>query len=73
MECDLCKTEEFPFLLTICQICGIPLVVSTEHKTEFSEEEKKLIKKIFKNKKIRWTMRSIPDHAHCHIEGKRSS
>ncbi len=71
-KCPLCKLESSPhfFILTICKTCQIPMVVSDTHKPDFSMEEKDLIVKMFPGRKIRWTMRSIPTHAHCHIEGK---
>lgn len=67
-NCELCKLEGCKFKLTICRTCGIPLIVSVDHKPEFSEEEKELIKKMFPNRKIRWKMRSLKGHAHLHLE-----
>lgn len=67
--CDLCKRNDFPFLLTFCRTCNIPLVVSTQHKPNFSEEEKKMIQRLFPNRKIRFEMRNIKSHAHAHILG----
>jgi len=52
--CDLCELKGCPFKLTICSTCGIPLIVSTIHKPEFSNAEKELIQKIFVGRKIRW-------------------
>ncbi len=66
--CELCEISD-GFIITICRKCGTPLVVSREHKSEFSLEEQFLINKMFSGRKKRWEMRTIPDHAHCHIEG----
>lgn len=68
--CDLCKREVRKaewFYITLCDTCEVPLIVSLEHKPEFSKEEKESIKRIFPNNKIQWEMRKIKDHAHCHI------
>jgi hypothetical protein len=67
-DCELCQTSAFPFLITFCRSHPDQiLIVSTEHKPEFSEQEKGLIKKMFPDRTIRWEMRSIKDHAHAHI------
>lgn len=68
--CELCKLEPIhpQFILTICKTCNVPMIVSREHKPEFSSQEKEVLSSIFKN--IRWNMRSIKDHAHCHLIDK---
>lgn len=68
--CDLCDLGESKggFILTMCNTCFIPLVVLREHRTEFTDREKIRIKLMFPDRKIRWEMRNIKDHAHCHIE-----
>jgi hypothetical protein len=67
--CNLCRKDTYKFYITFCWVHkDTPMVVSTEHKKAFSDEEKELIRKMFPNRNIRWKMRSIPDHAHCHIE-----
>ena len=43
------------------------LIVSMIHKKEFDEKEKAIIKRMFPFNKIGWEMKSIPNHAHCHI------
>lgn len=55
-----------------CLSCKIPMVVHKEHKKKFSEQEKQQImewaeKNFGGTIHIRWKMRSIPNHAHCHI------
>jgi len=67
--CELCKLNNSTdgFILTICHTCGIPLMVSREHRPEFAEWEKCFIASMFPGKKIRWEQRQIQDHAHCHI------
>lgn len=68
MSCPLCDKSTFKLYITFCwSHSDYPLIVSTTHKSEFSEEEKELIKKIFPNREIRWEMRSIPQHAHAHL------
>lgn len=70
--CDLCKLAEGgtrgeSFIITICNTCKIPLIVSREHKAEFSAQEMLNIVAMFYGRKIRWEQRRILDHAHCHI------
>lgn len=67
--CDLCDRDSFPFYLTFCRThTSTPMVVSTKHKPDFSEQEKDMIRRVFPDKHVRFEMRSIKDHAHCHIE-----
>ena len=65
--CDLCKLEGYLFKVTICNTCRIPMIVSSEHKSEFSEEEKEFIRELFWYIDIRWEQRKIKDHAHAHL------
>ena len=65
--CDLCELKGCKFKITICNTCQIPLIVLNEHRAEFTAEEKIDIIKSFPSRKIRWEMRKIKDHAHCHI------
>ncbi len=68
MNCELCVVKAFPFLITYCDSHPAELlIISTEHKLEFSQGEKNLIQSIFPNRKIRWEMQSIKDHAHAHL------
>lgn len=71
--CDLCDLNNSTggFILTICKTCHVPLIISRKHEEKFSLEEIEKIKRMFPNEKIRWSMRKIPDHAHCHIEKRR--
>lgn len=69
MSCELCNLND-GFSMVICKTCNIPMIVSMGHKPEFTEEEKGRITKLFPDKKIRWEMRKIKDHAHCHLEEK---
>lgn len=68
--CDLCELNRSSdgLIITICHTCHIPLVVCREHRDWFTERERTMIHSIFPNRKIRWEMRRINDHAHCHIE-----
>ncbi len=70
--CDLCKlTDESKdgFIITICDTCKTKLIISREHKPEFSADEMLKIVNMFYGHKIRWEQRKIHDHAHCHILG----
>ncbi len=67
MPCELCALNE-GFTMTVCRSCNVPMVVLNEHRAEFTETEKKRIKYLFPEKKIRWEMRSVKGHAHCHLE-----
>ena len=74
--CDLCslnKSQE-GFILAICKGCltkdppeSLVLIVSREHRPEFTEDEKTMIKSMFPERKVRWEMRQIKEHAHAHI------
>lgn len=66
--CDLCILEG-GLKITICNTCGVPMIVSYDHRPEFSEKEKELIEKLFPDRNKRWEMRKIPTHAHVHIIG----
>lgn len=70
MNCQLCELvkNSSGFIVTVCDHCRIPLVVGRDHKPEFSEPEKEMIKGMFPNRKIRWTMKKIKSHAHAHLE-----
>lgn len=74
MECPLCKRKKKIvgwYYVTMCDTCQVPLIVSTEHKPDFSKEEKKEIEKLFGNKyNIRQKQRDVKNHAHCHLEPK---
>ena len=67
MTCALCKLER-GFKVAICRTCGELLIVSYDHKQEFSEIEKARIEVMFPGAKIRWEMIQIKGHAHCHLE-----
>ncbi len=68
-DCPLCNKKSFPFYITFCDThCQTPLIVSCTHKKEFSMEEKYKIKKMFHGRNVRFEMRSLPLHAHAHIE-----
>lgn len=68
--CDLCllNSGREGFVITQCRTCRIPLVISREHRPDFTPEEMRAIRVLFPNRKIRWAMRQIKDHAHAHIE-----
>lgn len=65
-SCDLCEGK-FRFYITTCRTCKIPMIVSTDHKAEFSKNERRLIQAMFPGIRIRWRQRKIHDHAHCHL------
>lgn len=80
-DCPLCKLingdirtkfyyQDEKLMVVDCLTCGEghPMIVSHHHKPEFSHAEKMLIARLFPKKKIRWQMRQIKSHAHCHIE-----
>lgn len=68
MNCELCSlVENDGFIVTICNTCQIPMVVSREHKPEFSDNEKEIIRALFPRGEIRWEMKKIRAHAHAHI------
>lgn len=68
-DCPLCDKNSFKFYITFCRTCkGVPMIVLIEHRANFTEQEKKEIQQMFPNRKIRWQMRKILDHAHCHLE-----
>ncbi len=81
--CDLCglsfdgeiKTkkhyEDDKFIIVDCLICNVPMAVLKEHRSSFTEDEKKLLMKIFedifeKDQHPDFTQRRIPEHAHVH-------
>ncbi len=69
-NCPLCERQRRIvgwFWITLCQNCYQPMLVSSEHKPEFSEQEKEDIKKLFPNSEVRFEQRKIKNHAHCHI------
>lgn len=69
-SCPLCGPARFPFYITFCSSHpDTPLVVSTEHREEFTSEQREMIERLFPGRRIRWEQRSIPEHAHCHVEG----
>ncbi len=63
--CDLC--QNYGFIITLCRTCKIPMIVSKEHKNEFSGEDMVQIRKLFPHNQIRWEQIKIKDHAHAHI------
>ena len=74
MNCPLCEKESFSFYITLCRSHRrTPLIVSVEHKREFSEGEKNMIRAMFPDRHVRFKMRTIPDHAHAHLEKPREN
>ncbi|KKL64838.1 hypothetical protein LCGC14_2160980 [marine sediment metagenome] len=65
--CELSKGTE-GFILTMCDSCNVPMLALREHRKEFTIDEMVLIGIMFKSRNIRWEMKKIPEHAHCHIE-----
>jgi len=67
--CPLCNDDIYKFYITIEKKTVV--ITATEHKDYFNEEEKKMIKKMFPNRKIVWKMKENEDHAHCYIKEVR--
>ncbi len=81
MGCDLCEAKKTlhgvryigkQIFVIECQSCKKPMAVSVDHKKEFTNDEKTLIQHIFYRDLrlqgvIDWKMRTIKDHAHCHL------
>lgn len=69
MTCELCDLNNSTdgFIITICKTCGDVLVSLREHEAEFTDAKWAILERIFPNDDIRWEMRRIHDHAHCHI------
>lgn len=68
--CPLCERKKEItgwYYVTLCKACRIPMIVSVEHKPEFSKKEKQEIKKLFSKRSIRWKQRKISSHAHAHL------
>lgn len=69
MACELCEKDSFDFYITFCRSHPDEiLIVATHHRPNFTAMETAKIRKMFQNRKIRWEMRSVKDHAHAHIE-----
>ncbi len=69
MACPLCDRASFPLYITFCDSHpSWPLIVSSAHKPSFNKDEQGLIGRLFSRRRIRWEMKSIQDHAHCHID-----
>lgn len=67
MSCSLCSND-FHFYIAFCRSHPDQiLIVGIAHRPNFTDEEKELIKKMFPDRSIRWEMKSIPQHAHCHV------
>ncbi len=64
--CDLNKSTD-GFIITICKTCGDVLIVGRSHQAEFTDGERAILERIFPDDDIRWEMRRILGHAHCHI------
>lgn len=70
MSCPLCEKKREPFgwyWITVCKTCNVPMIISGEHKPEFTEQEREEIRRMFPNDDVRWKQRQIEGHAHCHI------
>ena len=66
-DCCLCDLKGSFLRVTVCKTCGVPMLVHTDHRAEFTDMEKRLIEVMFPGAKIRWRQRKIHDHAHCHL------
>lgn len=81
-DCPLCIRERIMpviyednrFWITYCKDhIDCPLIVLKEHRDEFTGEERQWVEWFVSavwpgTKRIRWMMRSIQDHTHCHVE-----
>ncbi len=66
MPCELCEIND-GFIITTCNHCDVPMIISREHKPIFSVDDVRAIKELFPTGEIRWEMKKIRDHAHAHI------
>lgn len=68
-DCPLCDRESFRFYITLCRSHRrTPLIVSVEHRPDFTEGEQEMILAMFPDRHVRFEMKSLPEHAHCHLE-----
>lgn len=82
--CDLCgltfdgeiKTrkhyEDDDFIVVDCLICRVPMAVLKDHRSEFTDDEKARLRKMFFDLfgslgDPDWEQRRIPEHAHVHF------
>ncbi|MCK4358985.1 MAG: hypothetical protein KAW92_09625 [Candidatus Cloacimonetes bacterium] len=85
-ECELCKAEKLThwyyeddlIWIADCKTCKCPMTVLRKHHKTFTNEEKfYIIDKIMElfgrtaYKYIDWNMKTIKNHAHCHLRGKK--
>ncbi len=66
-DCCLCDLKGSFLRVTFCKTCHELILVHVGHKTYFSAREKHVIRMMFPDARIRWRMRSVRDHAHCHL------
>lgn len=73
--CDLAKEKGvlLGIFLATCNKCNVPMIVVAEHQADFSPAQKDYIKVFvagaYPGAEVRWEMKSIKGHAHCHVEG----
>jgi len=83
LGCELCNPQKetegvfdlpegFEFNVFRCRTHHEFMIVSRHH-GGWEPGEKEMAEKLrdilFPGKEIRWEMRSVPDHAHCHVIG----
>lgn len=78
-SCELCVTIDWKpgevCRVITCNMCpgAVLMLVVREHRL-FTEFEKELIKRLWgDNYNIRFKMRQILDHGHCHFEEKTAA
>ncbi len=80
-DCPLCIRkrinkiiyEDPRFWVTFCSVHpDCPLIVLKEHRDMFTGEERQwvewFVSVMWPEKRIRWTIKSLPEHIHCHVE-----
>lgn len=78
-ECELCSREpieevifeNYRFWITYCKSCKCPMIVCKEHRPNWKPWEVAWIMGYvacrWGDKRIRWCMNKMRDHAHVHI------
>ena len=65
-ECEFCEPGKFPFKISYQG--GQIILATTEHRSDFTEDEVAMIKKIFMFRNIRWPKSDLQLHAYCYIK-----
>ena len=75
MSCELCETIDWKegqtHRIVTCKTCNVKMLVLREHR-QFTEFEKEMIYHTFAPwVDIRFEMRKIPEHGHCHFYDRK--